>query len=789
MSQFPHHRSEAERGDPQTASGPLPLTGGAGARTRTTLRGRKRGGWSAVLRGGLALLPLLPTPSSAQTKSDRPAVWTQEGTLPDTGFGGWVASAGDVNHDGFADVLIAAPYFDQNRGQVFLYLGSPTGLATEPSWTAVGESRGDWFGNFAIGVGDVNGDGWDDVAVSAHLYSEEGAGVTQFGSVYLYLGSPGGLTPQPQQIFRGNVLYEQFGSYVGAAGDVNGDGFADVMITSTQFRKGGVVVGRTALFLGSPQGLNPEPIWIQEGDQPSGNFGQTAIGAGDVNGDGYGDVILGMPHWDFQFMDEGKAILYLGSAQGLAATPAWTAVYDANQPRWEGGAYLQLFANNVAPAGDVNGDGFADVLVTAYFAEQTDRDEGMVFLYLGSPTGLSPDPAWVARGHQSSALFGTSGGGAGDLNGDGFADIIIGARQGSHGELLEGGVFVFYGSPRGLGPDPDWTFECNQPSAHLGGFVARAGDVNGDGYDDVLMAATEYQRDGQRVGKVWLFYGGPRGLEGSTGWPLRKPWTDAVGQRLSTFLQRHGGWVMAGGGLALALAGGGWWRVRRKHSATRQLADQRQRQLLDERTRVAREIHDNLGADLHHLALLSQAALDDTDRAGQRQERLVRLSERAQELVGSIKELSWLTHPRHDSLAHLADYLGDYATDYFEPSPVRCELELPTTLPSLGVPADIRHHLLLILKEACHNVLRHAEASRVRLTLEFADSRLRLSVADNGRGFDLSDVKSQGNGLLNLRRRVEEMKGRYEVRTQPGRGTEIWVEVHLDPKKEPSHPA
>jgi hypothetical protein len=161
------------------------------------------------------------------------------------------------------------------------------------------------------------------------------------------------------------------------------------------------------------------PSWTAESDQADAHFGGSVASAGDVNGDGFSDVIVGAVHYDNGEFNEGRAFVYLGSASGLQTTPAWTAESDQVDAR---------FGISVATAGDVNGDGFADVIVGAHQYHNGETDEGRASVYHGSGSGLATTPAWTAESGQTTAHFGVSVATAGDVNGDGFSDVVVGAR-------------------------------------------------------------------------------------------------------------------------------------------------------------------------------------------------------------------------------------------------------------------------------------------------------------------------------------------------------------------------
>ncbi len=169
--------------------------------------------------------------------------------------------------------------------------------------------------------------------------------------------------------------------------------------------------------------------------------------------------------------DEGRAYLFLGSPTGPGTTPDWTA---------EGNQAGARFGWSIFSAGDVNGDGYDDIAVSADLYDHTYTNEGAAFVYLGLASGPSPTPAWSAYGEQSGVRYGHSVATVGDVNGDGFDDFSVSSIWYSNGESSEGRAFIYAGSASGLPATATWTFEPNQAGAQVN-LVRGAGDVNGDG--------------------------------------------------------------------------------------------------------------------------------------------------------------------------------------------------------------------------------------------------------------------------------------------------------------------
>ena len=442
------------------------------------------------------------------------ATWTAEGNQVSGNFGYSVGTAGDVNGDGYADVIVGAIYYDGslgNEGRASVYHGSAAGLSAAANWTVLNDQAGAQFGVSVGTAGDVNGDGYADVIVGAWYYDN---GEADEGRAYVYHGSAGGLPAAPAWTAESNLANAYFGRSVGTAGDVNGDGYADVVVGAYYYSNGQTYEGAAYVYHGAPTGLGPAAAWTVEGNQHMAILGYSVDTAGDVNGDGYADVIVGAYAYDNGQTDEGRAFVYHGSAAGLPATANWTAESDQEY------AYLGM---EVGTAGDVNGDGYADVVVGASRYDHGQANEGSALVYYGSAAGLGPNgtPAnadWTAEGDQADALLGYSAGTAGDVNGDGYADVMVGAYSYDNGAANEGRVYVYHGSAGGLSPAPAWQVESDQDNGGMGESIGTAGDVNGDGYDDIIIGARTYVSGDLYEGRAWVYHGSASGLGASAAW-------------------------------------------------------------------------------------------------------------------------------------------------------------------------------------------------------------------------------------------------------------------------------
>jgi len=431
--------------------------------------------------------------------------WSAESNQENSDFGFSVATAGDVNGDGYSDVLIGASLFDNGQtdeGRVFVYHGSALGLLTTANWTAESNQEGSSFGYSVSTAGDVNNDGYSDVIIGAYSFAN---GQTDEGGAFIYHGSASGLAAGASIILESNQAGANFGIGVSTAGDVDGDGYSDVIIGATKYDNGETDEGMAFVYYGSEIGIQISGFWNAESDQAGAIFGLGVSTAGDVNGDGYSDVIIGAVGFDNGEISEGKVFAFLGSLSGLSDSANWTA---------EGNQASSRFGSAVSTAGDVNGDGYSDVLVGAYRYDNGQTDEGGVFIYHGSASGLAANSNWGEESGQAGAFYGYSVSTAGDVNGDGYSDIIVGALNFDNGQLDEGKAYVYFGSASGMSFYPKWSTESNQENASYGISVSTAGDVNGDGFSDVVIGADRYTNGESEEGKVYVYHGFANGLSG-----------------------------------------------------------------------------------------------------------------------------------------------------------------------------------------------------------------------------------------------------------------------------------
>jgi hypothetical protein len=493
------------------------------------------------------------TPPAVEVKSLLGGIDAALGELPV-----FAVAGGDVNGDGLADVAVGVAAAEDARGVVYVFYGKATFLTgpVEADAAITGETPGDAFGRAVANLGDANGDGYADLAVGASGYAGNS------GKVYVFFGGPAGLPgatvatdatdargrPQPDFAVTGMFAGDQLGAALEAAGDVNGDGYTDLAVGVPGFNSHR---GEVFVFHGGPQGFGPthtasaEEAALGMGPDPAleadfaamgeaadygqvaDEFGAQVLGAGDVDGDGYDDLLVAAPNAGPR--QQGRVYLFRGSAAGVqggnAATgdappqPAYLALSAPLTPTFTatGTEDLELLGSALA-AGDLNGDRYRDFAVSSWHGDGA--ESGRVYVFYGGPTGLqerSGGKAAAAADYQitgearddmgEEALLG-AGLAIADFDGDGYGDLLAGApkQDGWRGE-----VYLLRGGPDGLrdaspGPYPPQSavLAAGQGPEMLGAPVANVGDVDGDGQSEIAAGAT-FGREGK--GDVYLLAG------------------------------------------------------------------------------------------------------------------------------------------------------------------------------------------------------------------------------------------------------------------------------------------
>jgi len=325
-------------------------------------------------------------------------------------------------------------------GGALLFEGTGRGLAHVPSWRMPGEQGYCALGEQTVCPGDINGDGIDDLLIGEHDWSW--ARRNQ-GRVLVYFGSKQGLAAQPSQIITDVAQGDRFGHGICGVGDVNGDGFRDVAIGAPQWTGPSGQAGRIKLYLGGPRGLAPAPcppITGERGGEWVG--GRSSItGIGDVNGDSFADLAVGVPGHDGLGMGVGQVRVYLGGRKGWDPRPVW---------RVDGFGSDGALGRTLTAA-DVNGDGLIDLVAGApgFGTSSASKHAGAVFLFLGAgPKRLfDKRPAWWTWSGQADALLGEIFS-AGDVDRDGCADILAQVPMWRRGSKVTGRELLFHGSRR-----------------------------------------------------------------------------------------------------------------------------------------------------------------------------------------------------------------------------------------------------------------------------------------------------------------------------------------------------
>ncbi|PXW89872.1 FG-GAP repeat protein [Nitrosomonas sp. Nm84] len=472
-----------------------------------------------------------------------------DGTKSEDNSGSSVSSAGDVNGDGFDDVIVGALFADP-AGSSYVVFGHASGFDAALDLSSLdgnngfrldGETAGDYSGCAVSSAGDVNGDGFDDVIIGALGADTNG---DNSGSSYVVFGKTTGFDAEMDLSsldgsngFRldGAASKDVSGNAVSGAGDINGDGFDDVIIGSrdrnddysSPVTVDYVVFGKASGFSAA---MNLSDLDGSNGFHLDANTSvastNSVSSAGDVNGDGFDDLIVGIdfPSPEGYFTRDAASYVVFGKDSGF--DPALNlSNLDGSDGFRLAGANFSVYNGGleVSDAGDINGDGFGDLIVGSYSGGNL-YFSGVSYVVFGKASGFTADldlssldgnNGFRLDGEMEDDGSGSSVSSAGDINGDGFDDLIVGARgAGSNGDQSGSSYVVF-----GRASDSDAVMDLSSldgkngirldgaADEESGTSVSNAGDVNGDGFDDLLVGAPRADSNGDFSGSSYVIFG------------------------------------------------------------------------------------------------------------------------------------------------------------------------------------------------------------------------------------------------------------------------------------------
>jgi signal transduction histidine kinase len=231
--------------------------------------------------------------------------------------------------------------------------------------------------------------------------------------------------------------------------------------------------------------------------------------------------------------------------------------------------------------------------------------------------------------------------------------------------------------------------------------------------------------------------------------------------------------------------GGGARYITRQRMQRKLERLERQNAVEKERARIARDMHDELGAKLTRISFQGDTARRHASNSAEMDLYIAKMSETARELMLSLDQIVWAVDPENDSLENLAGYVCRYASEFAADSPVQCKLKIPWELPYCHLSTDVRHNVFLAVKEALNNALKHSGATEIVLTIAARADEFEIEITDNGRGIIAKEnneplkIKRTGHGLANLRERLASIHGRFELKSEPDQGTEVRLIVPL----------
>jgi hypothetical protein len=464
--------------------------------------------------------------------------------------GASVSVAGDINGDLIADLIIGAPYATTVAafaGKSYLVFGSDQGLPNPLNLSTLngntgfvinGESVFDYSGAAVSAAGDINGDGIDDLIIGAPGASPN---VGYSGASYVVFGDDQGL-PNPLNlssidgsngiVFNGVANYDESGTSVSAAGDINGDGIDDLIIGAPYASGGdgaGYVVFGSKQAWTSPinlSGLNGTNGFLINSVSEFDTLGKSVSAAGDINGDGVDDLVIGAILAGTEGAYNGASYVVFGSDQVWTSPLELSGLDGADGFAINGVSPIDGAGTSVSAAGDINGDNIDDLLIGAPDADPNGDASGASYVVFGSDqawtsplelSALDGGNGFVINGVSASDEAGTSVSSSGDINFDGIDDLIIGAPKADPNGDGSGASYVVFGSDQAWAASINLSsldgtngFVINGVSAgdSSGGSVSAAGDLNKDGFDDLVTGARLADPNGDKSGASYVVYGG-----------------------------------------------------------------------------------------------------------------------------------------------------------------------------------------------------------------------------------------------------------------------------------------
>jgi signal transduction histidine kinase len=205
----------------------------------------------------------------------------------------------------------------------------------------------------------------------------------------------------------------------------------------------------------------------------------------------------------------------------------------------------------------------------------------------------------------------------------------------------------------------------------------------------------------------------------------------------------------------------------------------RQLMLERERARISQDMHDDVGASLTRISILSDLAKNKEDVTGETRQWLGQISDTSRNVMEEMSQIIWALNPKNDTLEGLIAYLRRFTNEYLEPTAISCSFDLPETLPARALGVETRRNIYLVFREALHNMVKHADATKVWISMKMNEHGFSIIIKDDGKGFDPVKLEFPGNGLVNMRKRMMDIGGEIAIKSESGLGTEIELVVSL----------